>query len=75
MDTLNKESQTIRCPLCGYRFDRQSAKACSGCPLGKSRCKNLVCCPHCGYSFVETSATLNWIRRLLRRRKTDETQT
>jgi uncharacterized protein (DUF2225 family) len=75
MESLENPDKKIQCPLCGFRFTKGSAKACSGCPLGRGNCQRVVCCPNCGYGFVESSAILDWIRKLLRRRKRDETPT
>ncbi|MGQ9859068.1 MAG: hypothetical protein ACUVS3_10325 [Thermodesulfobacteriota bacterium] len=69
---MNEPHQEIQCPLCGFRFPRDSAKPCAGCPMGKAHCQRLICCPHCGYGFVESSAIVEWVKKLLRRRSRHE---
>lgn len=69
-----RKEELIQCPLCGFRFPKGHQKECRGCPLGGSRCRNVLCCPNCGYGFIETSALVEWLRRLFRRRR-NETQT
>ncbi len=55
----------ITCPLCGFKFSKESAPCAHACPLGKT-C-NLVCCPSCHYEFPEPTNRFAWIKRLLHR--------
>ncbi|MBI2495072.1 MAG: hypothetical protein HYW10_00655 [Candidatus Omnitrophica bacterium] len=69
----------MRCPLCGYRFDRGSqGSVCGSCPLW-ARClprpqalepswrevgpEGLLSCPQCHYTWVEHSRLVTWIRQ------------
>lgn len=51
------------CPLCGHRFAKSGASACTSCPLNGG-C-NLICCPNCGYQQpdVRTSRLARWLNR------------
>ncbi len=53
--------RTVRCSLCGHRFEPTGMACHAECPLG-SRC-GLICCPNCGYQVVDESRSL--IGRLL----------
>ncbi len=59
-------SNQHQCPLCGKRFAPDDVKGCSGCLLSK-HC-DLICCPHCGYSYKEKSATVDFFKKLFRRK-------
>ena len=56
------------CPVCGYRFDPVSNKACVGCPVG-TKC-DMVCCPNCHYGWVESSSIVSKILKLFKKEKT-----
>jgi len=59
-----------RCPVCGGALSDQ-ASGCSTCPL-HSGC-NMLCCENCGYRTVAPrSATVDFFKRLLRRRPKEE---
>lgn len=54
---------TMKCPLCGFEFEKANTTCTHGCPLGKF-CK-LIRCPSCQYEFPEPSQPLSWLARLL----------
>ncbi len=43
-------SSALQCPLCGKKFQRGEAVACSSCLLA-AKC-GLVMCPNCSYEFA-----------------------
>ena len=59
-------ASVFTCALCGDRFTH-GQQVCGTCPLS-SGC-DLVRCPNCGYQFPRSSRTVDWLRRLLGRRK------
>jgi hypothetical protein len=64
---MNMDPNTIRCPICGHRFDPELHMACRTCPLQRG-CK-LVCCPVCGYETVnaEDSTLARLAKRFIER--------
>lgn len=56
----------LTCPMCGFEFERTDTLCAHGCPLG-ALC-HLVRCPSCEYEFPETPPTVNFVKRLFRRR-------
>jgi DtxR family Mn-dependent transcriptional regulator len=56
-------SPLLKCPLCGFGFEKNKAVCHHGCPLGKF-CK-LIKCPSCQYEFPEPSQPLTWLAKLL----------
>ncbi len=55
---------TLKCPLCGYRFEEAETTGCRGCPL-RGGC-NMVRCPNCGYEFIPDTRK-PFLARLLKR--------
>ena len=47
---VNSPSADLQCPLCGTRFQKGEALACTSCELA-ARC-GLVMCPNCSYEFA-----------------------
>lgn len=43
----------MKCPLCGFTFDRNDERCHAGCPLS-AHC-TIICCPNCGYQTVDDS--------------------
>lgn len=56
----------FRCALCGTRFTH-GGQACGACPLNAG-C-DLVKCPTCGYGFPRRSLLVDWVRKLVSRRR------
>ncbi len=56
----------LRCPLCGFEFEKRDTPCAKGCPLGQL-C-HLICCPNCRYEFADQTQTIGWLRRLLPRK-------
>jgi DtxR family Mn-dependent transcriptional regulator len=54
---------TLKCPLCGFVFEKKNVVCHHGCPMGRF-CK-LIKCPSCQYEFPEPSQPLAWLARLL----------
>jgi DtxR family Mn-dependent transcriptional regulator len=54
-------SETLHCPLCGFKFEKTNTVCTHGCPLGKF-CK-LIKCPNCQYEFPEPSRPLRWLAK------------
>lgn len=60
----------VKCPLCGYEFDKGEPQAkgiCSSCSFAKA-CK-VTCCPNCGYQIQAESSIVNFFRGIFRRRR------
>ncbi len=56
----------VKCPLCGFRFNEESAKgACSSCPVNSGCGK--ICCPNCHYSWLETSPMVGGLISLVKK--------
>jgi len=55
----------MKCPLCGFEFDPEEARACNQCPL--QRACTMICCPHCGYQMVDVRGlrVARWLERVL----------
>ncbi len=66
MDLESIGGRIVKCPLCGFEFEKGEA-ACRNCPLHKS-C-DMVKCPNCGYDIPTESRLGKLIRRLFRREK------
>ncbi len=60
---MSRSGRSVRCELCGHRFDPTTLACHSECPLG-AHC-SLICCPNCGYQVVDEGRT--WVGRLLAR--------
>ena len=60
---MSEKPATLKCPLCGFEFEKQNAVCHHGCPLGRF-CK-LIKCPGCQYEFPEPSRPLSWLARWL----------
>ncbi|MCU0579533.1 MAG: hypothetical protein MUF69_08305 [Desulfobacterota bacterium] len=65
-------SETIKCPLCGQDFTPDFQGCSASCPLG-AHC-NLICCPRCHYSFPRDSRTINFFKKIWKKRKGHERQ-
>ena len=55
-----------RCALCGFEFDATEAACHHACPIASS-C-NLTRCPSCGYEFPSRPRSLDWFRRIFKKR-------
>lgn len=53
----------LKCPLCGFEFEKANTICHHGCPLGKF-CK-LIRCPGCQYEFPEPARPFTWLAKLL----------
>jgi Fe2+ transport system protein FeoA len=62
----------IRCPLCGFEFEKSATPCHQGCPMN-AYC-NLTCCPNCRYEFPEEKESFGWVKRLFGRKATACTQ-
>lgn len=60
-------AEYLRCPLCGFEFERLDTLCAHGCPLGRS-C-NFVRCPSCQYEYPPQPRKVSLLARLLGRRK------
>jgi ferrous iron transport protein A len=61
----------MKCPLCGFRFDRSDERCHVNCPLA-ANC-SIICCPQCGYQTVDESRSFvgrmgRWMGRRRRHR-------
>jgi hypothetical protein len=57
-----------KCPVCGYRFDTDSApKLCSNCPMN-SGCDK-ICCPNCHYSWPASSKIVGGLLSMFKKGK------
>jgi len=61
----------MKCPLCGFRYDRSDERCHVGRPLS-ANC-SIICCPNCGYQTVDESRGFvgrlsGWMRRRSRHR-------
>jgi rubredoxin len=63
----------MKCALCGFEYnEKESLKACSGCPMSKGKC-GLHKCPNCGYETPEEPKLIKFIKKL-GRKTLNETQ-
>jgi DtxR family Mn-dependent transcriptional regulator len=60
---MSDQPANLKCPLCGFEFEKANAVCHHGCPMGQF-CK-LIKCPGCQYEFPEPSQPLAWLARLL----------
>jgi DtxR family Mn-dependent transcriptional regulator len=60
---MSAPATTLKCPLCGFVFEKKNVVCHHGCPLGRF-CK-LIKCPNCQYEFPEPSQPLAWLAKLL----------
>jgi len=60
---MSEKPATLKCPLCGFEFEKANTVCTHGCPLGRF-CK-LIRCPSCQYEFPEPSRPLTWLAKLL----------
>lgn len=57
----------LRCPLCGFEFEKLDTLCSHGCPLGGS-C-NFVRCPSCQYEYPPQPRRVSLLDRILGRGK------
>ena len=57
----------LRCPLCGFEFEKLDTLCSHGCPLGGS-C-NFVRCPSCQYEYPPQPRRVSLLARLLGKAK------
>ncbi len=60
---MSDKPVTMKCPLCGFEFEKANAVCHHGCPMGRF-CK-LIRCPSCQYEFPEPSRPLTWLAKLI----------
>lgn len=57
------------CPLCNNEFDSEHQNCHTACTFNKG-C-SMIKCPYCDYEFVEESKTINFLKSLLTRKKSE----
>lgn len=57
------------CPLCNALFDETAENCHTGCYMSNG-CP-LIKCPQCGYEFVTESKTVNFLKKVFRRKEND----
>lgn len=51
----------MKCPLCGYVYDKEEAgRGCGGCPV---RNCDVTRCPDCGYESLPEPGLIKFLKR------------